>query len=155
MRLVVVSYAPAYRMSVVATTIACPMCSDPLTLHATAHGIVWVCGVCRAFGANLAVVRKVAPRPFVKHLWLAAVQLGVPSEHACPSCAQPLRSFGPEVEVSPSCKVCCRCFLIWFDAASVTEGHVGARGVGTSDEVFTLAFRAIHQVADALKGRVP
>lgn len=132
-------------MSVAATIINCPICSDPLTLYATDHGIVWVCAACRAFGANLAVVRKVAPRPFVKHLWLAAVQLGIPSKRRCPSCAQPLLRFGADVEVSPSCKVCCRCFLIWFDAAPD-----GAPVIEASDDPLARAFRAIRQLAETV-----
>jgi hypothetical protein len=136
-------------MSVALTAIKCPVCADQLTLHATAHGIVWVCGRCRAFGANLAVIRKVAPREFVKHLWLAAVQLGMTSKLCCPSCSQPLQEFGVDVEISPSCKICTRCFLIWFDAASVSDHRVELHG--DDDQVLTLAFRAIHQVADALK----
>ena len=49
-------------MSVVASIAACPICSGSLTPHSTEHGLVRVCETCRAFGANLAVVRKVAPR---------------------------------------------------------------------------------------------
>jgi hypothetical protein len=126
----------------VANAIRCPLCADALTMHATEHGIVWVCGKCRAFGANLAVIRKVAPRPFVKHLWLAAVQQGVPSRHPCPSCSQPLQRFGDGVEVTPSCEVCCRCFLIWFDAPAADVPEMEG-----SEDALTRAFSAIRQLA--------
>jgi predicted amidophosphoribosyltransferase len=76
--------------------------------------------------ANLAVVRKIAPRLFVKHLWLAALESGAPSQALCPSCGRPLLALGPEVEISPSCKLCCRCFLVWFDQEAATFLRVAA-----------------------------
>ena len=132
----------------------CPICSGPLEPRSTDLGIVWVCRACRAFAANLAVIRKVAPRQFVKYLWLAALEMGKPSSQPCPSCAQPLLCFGPEVEVSPSCKVCCRCFLLWFDEAALISLRIGPRDVGGGRDALALAFRAVSRVADALDGVV-
>ena len=133
----------------------CPICSNPLEPCSTDHGIVWVCRACRAFAANLAVIRKVAPRQFVKYLWLAALEMGRPSSQPCPSCAQPLLCFGPEVELSPSCKVCCRCFLLWFDEAALTSLRIERRNAGSGRDARRLAFRAVSRVADALDGVVP
>jgi hypothetical protein len=136
-------------MSVVVTPTTCPICSDALQPESTDYGIVWVCRTCRAFAANLAVLRKAAPRPFVKHLWLAATQLGVPSKQPCPSCAQPLLRFRPEVQVSPSCKVCCACFLVWFDAPA--EAAVGLESSGAGLDALTQVFQGVERVAGALQ----
>ena len=135
------------------SSLPCPACSGPLEPCTTDHGFVWVCRACRAIAANLAVIRKVAPRQFVKYLWLAALQLGRPSRQLCPSCAQPLLSLGPEVEVSPACKVCCRCFLIWFDEPARAAFRLSSRPAGR--DVLTRALAVVDRVAEACDGVVP
>lgn len=128
-------------MSAIVTDSACPACSAPLQPYATKQGIVWGCSPCGGFAANLAVLRKAAPRIFVKHLWLAAIESGIASRQLCPSCSQPLRRFGPEVEVWPSCQLCCRCFLIWFDAQALDALRVAHDDVRLLGERLALARR--------------
>lgn len=130
-------------MSIPVTTSLCPTCSEVLEPLATEHGIVWVCRRCRAFAANLAVLRKAAPRQFVKHLWLAGLELGIPSSHRCPSCEQPLRRFGADVEVSPACEMCCRCFLVWFDDSALQSLQIGSDDPAAGRAILSLARRAL------------
>ena len=63
------------------------------------------------------------PRPFLSHLWQAALKHGSPSGPRCPSCSQPLLAFAGKVTVVPRCQVCCRCFFVWLDRQAF--GSVG------------------------------
>lgn len=137
-------------MSVPVITAPCAICSNALEARSSEHGFVWVCRACRAVAANLAVIRKIAPRQFVKYLWLAALESGVASRHPCPSCQQPLLDLGPEVEVSPPCKVCCRCFLIWFDQESVGSLGISSNLNSERLDVLGRARRVIGPLARAL-----
>lgn len=142
-------------MSVPSITAPCPTCSNALEARSSEHGFVWVCRACRAVAANLAVIRKIAPRQFVKYLWLAALESGVASRHPCPSCRQPLLDLGPEVEVSPPCKVCCRCLLIWFDQGTVVSDGISSRPNSSGLDVFARARRVIGPVAHTLSALAP
>src|SRR5262245_66460746 len=94
----------------------CPICAGPLTSQPGRHGIVWVCGACVAGATTLGVLRHVAPKAFINHLWQAARLHGSLSTKACPSCTQPLLELRPpQVVIEPRLEVCCRCFLIWME----------------------------------------
>jgi hypothetical protein len=94
----------------------CALCRGPLVGQPGRHGIVWVCASCAAGATTLGVLRHVAPKAFINHLWQAARLHGTTSAKACPSCTQPLVELRPpQVEIEPALEVCCRCFLIWME----------------------------------------
>jgi hypothetical protein len=98
----------------------CASCSEELRPRRTEHGIVWLCGSCVAGATTLGVLRKVAPRPFINHLWQASQLHGRASAKRCPSCTQPLLDLdGTGVALSPSLLVCCRCLLVWLEKPSL------------------------------------
>lgn len=98
----------------------CPDCRSPLEPVTGRHGLVYVCGDCRGGVTTLAVLKKVAPREFVSHVWQAAWKHGTASERACPSCARPLLEMrAPEVVLEPRVDVCLRCYLVWLGAEAM------------------------------------
>jgi hypothetical protein len=100
----------------------CPLCEGELEPASRRHGIVWLCRSCRAGAATLPILRQVAPREFVNHLWQAALQDGIESPRRCPSCTQPFTCFsGSRVEVEPRLEVCTRCFWVWLHPASLVR----------------------------------
>lgn len=108
----------------------CPLCHGALEGVTGRHGVVWVCRLCEAGATTLGVVRQVAPREFVNHLWQAAQTQGVASPLRCPSCTQALISLGPDVAIEPAAQVCVRCFLVWLGQDSLavlplSEGYPG------------------------------
>jgi hypothetical protein len=114
----------------------CPTCAGPLVSQPGRHGIVWVCGACVAGATTLGVLRHVAPKAFINHLWQAARLHGSLSAKACPSCTQPLLELRPpQVVIEPRLEVCCRCFLIWMERPTletlrVQPGRPPALGTG-------------------------
>ena len=131
-------------------------CATPdrnLEPQATPHGSVWLCRRCIAGAATLGVIRKVAPREFINHIWQAARAHGRESSLPCPSCTQPLLTFHPdEVSVSPSLEICCRCFFLWLDRdALATLGLRSPRvGADQGTESRALALAAAAAVAELL-----
>lgn len=98
----------------------CPTCFGPLVSQPGRHGIVWVCGTCVAGATTIGVLRHVAPKAFINHLWQAARLHGSLSAKACPSCTQPLLELRPpQVVIEPALDVCTRCFLIWMERATL------------------------------------
>jgi hypothetical protein len=71
---------------------------------------------------TLSVLKRVAPKEFINHLWQSAQHAGRPSIKACPSCRQPLTTLGPEIEIEPEFDVCIRCYVVWFE--QVTLEHL-------------------------------
>jgi hypothetical protein len=62
---------------------------------------------------TLPILRQVAPRAFVNHLWQAALHGGHASRLVCPACDQPFTEFAePQAQI----KTCVRCFWVWFSA---------------------------------------
>jgi hypothetical protein len=99
----------------------CATCGGPLVSEPGRHGIVWVCGTCVAGATTIGVLRHVAPKAFINHLWQAARLHGSLSRKICPSCTQPLIELRPpQVEIEPALEVCCRCFLIWMEKPALT-----------------------------------
>ena len=93
----------------------CPLCKRPLQPTQGRHGLVWLCRMCRAGAATLPILRQIAPREFVNHLWQAALHDGRPSALICPSCAQPFTTFAKgRVAMRPKLEVCVRCFWVWL-----------------------------------------
>jgi hypothetical protein len=93
----------------------CPLCKRPLEPTQGRHGLVWLCRACRAGAATLPILRQIAPREFVNHLWQAALHDGRPSGLVCPSCAQPFTTFAKgRVAMRPKLEVCVRCFWVWL-----------------------------------------
>lgn len=112
----------------------CASCSGELRAQRTDHGLVWLCGSCVAGATTLGVIRKVAPKDFVNHLWQAGYAHDRPSAQRCPSCTQPLLELdGARVELSPSMLLCCRCYLVWLERATL--------------EAFRLAEQRVRSVA--------
>ena len=131
----------------------CATCDRPLEPKGTPHGSVWLCRHCLAGAATLGVIRKVAPREFVNHIWQAARAHGRDSSLPCPSCTQPLLTFRPdEVSVSPKLEICCRCFFLWLDRdALATLGLRSPRVTGgESAGSRALALAAASAVAELL-----
>jgi Zn-finger nucleic acid-binding protein len=132
----------------------CASCQGPLTSQPGRHGIVWVCGRCVAGATTIGVLRHVAPRAFIHHLWQAARHHGAPSRKACPSCTQPLLELRPpQVQIQPALDVCCRCFLIWMERPALDALRMGAAALParTSPESGELdARRALGGAADAV-----
>lgn len=107
----------------------CAGCAQPLEPQTTEQGTVWICRACVAGAATLGVIRKVAPREFINHIWQAARAFGRESELPCPSCTQPLLTFHPdEVSVSPKLEICCRCFFLWLDREALASLGLTQRG---------------------------
>src|SRR5262245_4477042 len=98
----------------------CPGCGAELEPTTGRYGIVWLFRVCRAGAATLPILRQVVPRDFVNHVWQAALQNGVPSAHACPSCTQPFTTFaGSRARIEPPLEVCTRCYWVWLSSANL------------------------------------
>ena len=93
----------------------CPRCGKDLEPTKRPHGTVWVCCRCRAGAVTLPILRQVAPRSFVNHLWQAALHNGRSSKLGCPACRQPFTEFrGANAAVNSQLKVCVRCFWVWL-----------------------------------------
>ena len=93
----------------------CPLCRSALIPAQTSHGLVWLCRRCRAGAATLPVLRQVAPKEFVNHLWQAALHDGRRSRLACPSCGQPFTTFAKgRVVMRPRLDVCTTCVWVWL-----------------------------------------
>lgn len=103
------------------STEACPLCGDLLTTRRSRFGLVRVCVACVGGTTTLAVLKRVAPKEFINHLWQAAHRSGRPSVKKCPSCGQPLLRLGPGVEIEPEIDVCIRCYVVWFERAALEE----------------------------------
>ena len=97
----------------------CPLCADALTPRPSRFGQVRVCIPCLGGTTTLSVLKRVAPREFVNHLWQSAHRSGRPSVKSCPSCTQPLLRLGPEVEIEPEFDVCIRCHVVWFEQVTL------------------------------------
>ena len=70
---------------------------------------------------TLPILRQVAPRAFVNHVWQAALHDGRASRLVCPACAQPFTEFAdPQAQI----KVCVRCFWVWFSAETLSLSGV-------------------------------
>jgi len=111
----------------------CPLCAARLTPRPSRFGQVRVCEACMGGTTTLSVLRRVAPKAFVDHLWQSAQRSGRPSVKSCPSCRQPLLSLGPEIEIEPDFDVCIRCYVVWFEQVTLEHlthiGHEGFAGV--------------------------
>jgi len=93
----------------------CPLCREFLEPTKRRYGLVWVCRTCRAGAVTLPILRQVASRPFVNHLWQTALHNGRPSSVVCPACSQPFTDFrGASAAVNAQLKVCVRCFWVWL-----------------------------------------
>ena len=104
----------------------CPLCQRFLEPTKGRHGLVWLCRTCRAGAATLPILRQVAPRDFVNHLWQAALHDGRPSALVCPSCARPFTRFlKPRGVAQPHLEVCVGCFWVWLGSESLSS-HVSA-----------------------------
>jgi hypothetical protein len=124
----------------------CPSCSGELRPCRTTHGVVWLCDPCSAGATTLGVFRRVAPRPFVNHLWQAGRAHGQPSARRCPSCTQALLELdASRVELSPSLLLCCRCFLVWLEEPTLEAFRLGRQrlGSGAREVAATIPMRAI------------
>ena len=100
----------------------CPSCEDELIATPSRHGLVWLCRSCRSGAATLPILRQVAPRAFVNHLWQAALHDGRVSSVLCPSCTQLFTTFrGSPVSVEPYLEVCTRCYWVWLGPASLSS----------------------------------
>jgi len=119
------------------------------------HGVVWLCRTCRAGAATLAVLRHVAPRAFVNHLWQAALHNGRRSSLVCPSCERPFTEFVDAASAldPEQLEVCTRCFWVWLgpEALASSRGTVvfppaleDARGARRA--LGSLTFRALRRV---------
>ena len=98
----------------------CASCSHPIHARGTTHGVVWICDACGTGAATLSVLRRVAPRAFVQHLWQAALAHGRPGAQRCPSCTQPLLDFADApVTVTPIVSVCRRCYFVIFEKSAL------------------------------------
>jgi Zn-finger nucleic acid-binding protein len=102
----------------------CPSCGSDLEPTRTIRGTVWLCGACRSGAATIPILRQVAPREFVNHVWQAALRNGRRSQLRCPSCGQAFTGFsGSQAVVEPELEVCTRCFWVWLSAQSLK--HLG------------------------------
>jgi hypothetical protein len=130
----------------------CATCAGPLSAQGMRHGLVWVCRDCAAGATTLGVLRHVAPRAFVNQLWQAARRHGTPSRKACPSCTQPLVELRPpQVRIEPPIDVCCRCFLIWMERATLAALHAER----TRGAPLALAAGAIADALGGARGTTP
>ena len=100
---------------------SCPSCTAKLIARQSRHGLVWFCRNCRSGAATLPVLRQVAPRDFVNHLWQAALHDGRVSPTRCPACQQPFTTFhGSQAYVEPQLEVCTRCHWVWLSPMSLS-----------------------------------
>jgi hypothetical protein len=105
----------------------CPLCRESLEPTKGRHGLVWVCRACRAGAATLPILRQVASRSFVNHLWQAALHNGRTSAVVCPACTQPFTEFaGASAAVTPQLKVCVRCFWVWLSPEALSSRAAAA-----------------------------
>ena len=109
------------RKAEVVSTELCPLCGDPLTPTWSRFGLVRVCAACVGGTTTLSVLKRVAPKEFINHLWQAAHGSGRPSVKKCPSCRQPLLRLGPGVEIEPEIDVCIRCYVVWFEQVALEQ----------------------------------
>lgn len=100
---------------------ACPLCGEALTPRPSRFGQVRICQACVGGTTTLSVLKRVAPKEFVNHLWQAAQRSGRPSVKKCPSCRRPLLRLGPGVEIEPEIDVCIRCYVVWFEQAALEQ----------------------------------
>jgi len=110
-----------------APTHPCPICARPLETVRGKHGVFLACVDCQAGATTLPVLKKVAPREFVDHLWQMIQRHGEPSKRSCPSCARALLEAPAEVELEPRVDVCLPCYLVWLDATALAQAPVGER----------------------------
>ena len=103
--------------------LACPCCRRLLEPTTGRHGLVWLCRSCRAGAATLPVLRQVAPRTFVNHLWQTALHGGRVSTLRCPSCAQPFTELvGPgDGTTARQLEVCVGCFWVWLGPGTLSQ----------------------------------
>jgi Zn-finger nucleic acid-binding protein len=100
----------------------CPQCRKPLEVRRSRFGLVRVCAECLGGTTTLSVLKRVAPREFINHLWQAAQRSGLPSEKPCPSCTQPLLELRPpDIVIEPRIDVCIRCYIVWFEHAALSR----------------------------------
>ncbi len=109
------------RRGEVVSTELCPLCGEPLTPTRSRFGLVRVCAACVGGTTTLSVLKRVAPKEFINHLWQAAHGSGRPSVKKCPSCRQPLLRLGPGVEIEPEIDVCIRCYVVWFEQGALEQ----------------------------------
>jgi hypothetical protein len=130
----------------------CSECGEPLEARHVAHGTVWVCTPCGAGAATLGVIRRVAPRDFVRHLWQAARLHGRASARRCPSCEQPLLTFrDSKAAVSPEVEVCCRCFFVWLSRRTLASFSLEDRTRSATRGAIGLALAAAQGVAQTIE----
>lgn len=114
----------------------CPLCGDLLTPRPSRFGQVRICTACMGGTTTLSVLKRVAPKEFINHLWQAAHHSGRASIKSCPSCRQPLLTLGPEVSVEPEFDVCIRCYVVWFEQVTLEHlalvGHESFGGVANA-----------------------
>src|SRR5262245_37072712 len=142
----------------------CPLCREPLEPTKRPHGLVWVCRACRAGAVTLPILRQVASRPFVNHLWQAALHNGRISRVICPACTQPFTEFrGANTVVNSQLKVCVRCFWVWLRPGALSSfseaiplppafGLGRALAQGASREESTAAVEARHILSSLVAG---
>jgi hypothetical protein len=106
----------------------CPLCGRSLEPAPGKHGVVWLCRGCRAGAATLPILRQVAPRVFVNHLWQAALHHGRSSRLVCPSCAEPFTQLVPAgTRLDPGqLEVCVRCHWVWLNPRVLSSLSAGA-----------------------------
>jgi hypothetical protein len=105
----------------------CPLCQEFLEPTKSRYGLVWVCRACRAGAVTLPILRQVASRPFVNHLWQTALHNGCPSPVVCPACTQPFTEFrGASAAVNAQLKVCVRCFWVWLCPGALSSSAAAA-----------------------------
>lgn len=130
----------------------CPVCRDPLEVVSGRHGIVLACVACQGAATTLAVLRKVAPRAFVNHLWQAAWKHGLEGEHPCPGCARPLLELRPpHAEIRPRIDVCIRCYLVWLGPEALSAAPVAEPVSDAQRREALLAFALRAQVDKVLR----
>jgi hypothetical protein len=112
--------------------LACPLCGGLLEPTRGRHGLVWLCRTCEAGAATLPILRQVAPRAFVNHLWQAALHAGRASALVCPSCARPFTEFvGAGAGMDPQqLEVCLRCFWVWLSRRTLSALSARAAAPG-------------------------
>lgn len=97
--------------------LTCPRCSEKLRSARGSGGISWLCPSCRGRATTLPVLRKLAPKSFVRDLWRASGNEPASPGLKCPSCHHPSRAVDVAlVDGVETLDVCRRCHVIWFDA---------------------------------------
>jgi ribosomal protein L37AE/L43A len=121
----------------------CPSCRGSLEPTKGRHGLVWLCRSCHAGAATLPILRQVAPRAFVNHLWQAALHDGRRSPLVCPSCARPFTKFARAgAAVGAQIEVCVRCFWVWLSPSALSSLSAGVTPPPALDHVRELPRRA-------------